>query len=545
MKSEQHPAPIGLVQLVREHILPYNTLFALSGFVAVVLGIISPYLVVGLGIALIASCCVLFGLDVTMRQRMAAWAHSEDITRARRIGKLLWHSPDSSLRSAGLVWAALIVGAAVAIFGIKGVYEQQRTERVPPRQAAARPTAGPLSILVLPFANQTGDVQKAYVADALTATVTTDLARLTDAYVIPTTTALTFRDRNLTVQQVGAEAGVRFVLQGSVLSTGQSVRLTAQLADTLSGAVVWNDTVDGDVTDLFALQDKVTTGIGKRIQREMVVRAARDSETRKSTPAAADLVLRARALSLKPRSMENFAQIEALLRQALTLEPDDQALMAGLAGTLATSANNFGGAMGKELSEKKYADARELALKGIAVDPDRSANHATLSMYAFAHDDYLSAVQSAERNLALNAKSPQAHNLLASILVTGDDPRQALEICNKAVALDPLHVSELIWVNQGRAYMRLGEYDKAIEALNKSLVRNPSLVFTRTNLVLAHALKGDDVQARALAADLLRDNPGVKVAALRGRMGRTTPQSYKDFVETQLVPAWLKAGLPP
>jgi len=101
-----------------------------------------------------------------------------------------------------------------------------------PRRAAALspPTASLLSILVLPFANHTGLESKGYIADALTASITSDLTRLLDVFVVPATTAFTYKHRPLTLPSVGREAGVRFVLQGSVMSSGRRLRVTAQLA---------------------------------------------------------------------------------------------------------------------------------------------------------------------------------------------------------------------------------------------------------------------------------------------------------------------------
>ena len=99
------------------------------------------------------------------------------------------------------------------------------------------------------------------------------------------------------MQQVGKDAGVRFVLQGSVLSSGETVRIGAQLADTQTGAQLWSESSTGELTNLFALQDKVTTAVVNSIGREMVVLAARESETRKSTPKVSDLMLRARLVS--------------------------------------------------------------------------------------------------------------------------------------------------------------------------------------------------------------------------------------------------------
>jgi len=196
---------------------------------------------------------------------------------------------------------------------LKNIAERVRAHRVStvgtesasgPRVQVSRPDgiAGlperRLSILVLPFANHTGDDAKAYIADALTTSITTDLSRIRDVFVVPSATAFTYRSKALTIEQIGKDAAVRFVLEGSVLASGQNLRVTAQLVDTKTSAQLWNETFQGDLSNLFGLQDRVTTRIANSIGEHMVIVAARESETRKSAPQAADLMLRASALRL-------------------------------------------------------------------------------------------------------------------------------------------------------------------------------------------------------------------------------------------------------
>ena len=122
----------------------------------------------------------------------------------------------------------------------------------------------PLSIMVLPFANQTGDKDKACIADGLTTSITSDLSRIRDAFVAPTSTAFTYKDKTLTAQQIGLDAGVRFVLQGSVLSAASQIRINVQLVDTQTKSQIWSESFDGDLADLFALQGRVTTLVSRK-----------------------------------------------------------------------------------------------------------------------------------------------------------------------------------------------------------------------------------------------------------------------------------------
>ncbi len=240
-----------------------------------------------------------------------------------------------------------VAGGGAVLSGLVGYYTTYQTVAGSTSSSMATPIAAnkanidSLSIIVLPFTNQTGDGQKAYIADALTTSITSDLSRIRDAFVVSTTTAVAYKDKAVTAQQIGKEVGARFALQGSVLASGDKVRITAQLADTKTGAQLWNETFDGELTNLFALQDQVTAKIGNSIGREMVIVAARDSVKRVNSPEVADLVMRARALALKPLTLETFQQIEDLLRQVIARDPNNSAAQARLAYTLMNKATNF------------------------------------------------------------------------------------------------------------------------------------------------------------------------------------------------------------
>ena len=113
---------------------------------------------------------------------------------------------------------------------------------------------------------------------------------------------------------------MHFVLTGNVQSAGAQVRINAQLFDGSAGAQLWNKTFNGELTDLFAPQDRVTAVVGNSLGREMVIVAARASHTVKSSAGAANLKFMARALDLKPQSTDTYRQMEALQRQLLQRE---------------------------------------------------------------------------------------------------------------------------------------------------------------------------------------------------------------------------------
>ncbi|MGZ3257419.1 MAG: tetratricopeptide repeat protein, partial [Croceibacterium sp.] len=384
-----------------------------------------------------------------------------------------------------LFMSAVVVASALALaahFGLNG-----RITSTNESTPAHLPPA-PLSILVLPFANQTGDEKKAYIADAFTMSITADLSRIRDAFVVPATTAFTYRAKGLTVQQVAKDAAVRFVLGGSVLASGQDVRVTAQLVDSKTGAQLWNETFGGDLSNLFALQDQVTALVGNSIGERMVVVAARESETQKSTPQVVDLMLRARALNFRPYSIENFRERERLYREALSQEPNNVNAMVDLAITLAIHSQWMNGS---DLArDKQLTDARDLALRVKAIDPGLRGIELPLYIYAQEHDDFDGARRALEAALAKDPKNPSAYGNFALFYMNMGEPERAIPLLKQALSLYPKG-NEFIFDNLGLAYLALGNNDAAIEWLLKAVDLNTEIWDVYSGLAMAYSNKGD------------------------------------------------------
>ena len=406
----------------------------------------------------------------------------------------------------------------------------------PPSQASL------LSIVVLPFQNLTGESSQAYVADGLTASLTSDLSRIRDAFIVSAATAFTYKDKPITAQQIGKELGVRFVLHGGIQRSGTKIRINAQLADATSNAQLWSDSFEGDQSDLFALQDRVTTLVGNSIGREMVIVAARTSETRKTNATVADLLLRASALSLRPVSLNNWQQVEGLRREALALEPNNANAMVGLANCLAAQVGNFGHQMDDKVNEDKFVEARDLALKAQQIDPDNPGIYLPLAAYAEHRGDWEGGLRAMESRLLLEPKNPMAYNSLAVRLYLAGEFKRSIDLLTQAINLNPKHATDLMSTGMGRAYFALGDNDAAIGWLLKSLQQNPAFAYTHAYLAMAYALKGDDDKARAAAAEVRRLAPTLTLSMFEPDLSQ--PAAYKVLHESKLAPAWRKAGLP-
>jgi TolB-like protein len=138
-----------------------------------------------------------------------------------------------------------------------------------PRNSASAPPQR-LSIVVLPFADLSGDPDQQYFADGITEDLTTDLSRIPHSFVISRHTAFTYRNRSVSTKQIGRELGVRYVLEGSVRRSGDHVRVAAQLVDAEIDAQLWAERYDRSRAGLFELQDEIVTAIAGAIEPELL-----------------------------------------------------------------------------------------------------------------------------------------------------------------------------------------------------------------------------------------------------------------------------------
>ena len=199
---------------------------------------------------------------------------------------------------------------------------------VKPAQAAH------LSVVVLPFANLSGDPAQDYFADGVTENVTTDLSRIRGSFVIARNTAFTYKGKSIDAKEVGKELGVRYVLEGSVQRDQNRVRVNAQLIDAESGAHMWADRFEADTADLFKLQDQVVAQLANALRYELgMAEATKAAGTQ--NPDAIDLAMRGWAV-MPPHSMPSKDEADAarpFFEQALKIDPNNSEALAGKAQT--------------------------------------------------------------------------------------------------------------------------------------------------------------------------------------------------------------------
>jgi TolB-like protein/class 3 adenylate cyclase len=163
-----------------------------------------------------------------------------------------------------------------------------------------------LSIVVLPFANLSGDASQDYFADGITENLTTDLSRLSGSFVIARNTAFTFKGKNADAREIGKELGVRYVLEGSVQRDQNQVRVNAQLIDAESGGHLWAERFDKPLANLFRMQDEIVASLASQLGAELITDEARRAE-RVSNPDSMDLYFQGIAWLNKGRNLDDIA----------------------------------------------------------------------------------------------------------------------------------------------------------------------------------------------------------------------------------------------
>jgi TolB-like protein len=439
--------------------------------------------------------------------------------------------------------AAIAAGGAI-LSGMVGYYTTYKTvASVSPASlvsAAPTPAPGAMSIMVLPFANQTGDANQAYVADALTDSITSDLSRIPDALVVPSATARAYKDKPAPLQQLARELGVRYVLHGNVQRTGGTVRINATLADARTDRQLWSQAFDGQMTDLFALQEQITARLGNTINHQLVLAAAREADTRKEAPKVADLILRARALRMQPESFEMYAAAERLYRQVLKIEPNHQQAMIRLAQVLAARVMNLSDRSDPAADEKSWEEARALALKVKALDANEDRAYDVLADYAASHDDFPTATAYRKKVVELAPKSAYGYNMMGYDYLYAGEPEKALPFFEKFNDLSAVRDGAWYLGNTGIAYFMLGQDSKAIQLFIRATQAGPPLPY----LSMAYARTGDAENARKARDAYVKYFPKATLSNDGNKPSKSQAEAYKNWYASQFVPAWRKAGLP-
>jgi len=325
------------------------------------------------------------------------------------------------------------------------------------------------SIAVLPLQNLSDDANQEYFVDGMTDELITDLAQIRGLKVVSKTSIMQYKGTRTPTPQIGRELGVDAVVEGSVLRSGDRVRITAQLIRTATDRHVWAEAYDGDLKDVLSLQARVAEAITNQVKLNLTAEeSGRLHSARAVNPEAFDLYLRGR-YAWNQRNVEGFQKAIQYFNQAIEKDSNFALAYSGLADSYTLLA--LYGAGAPSITEAKAAAERALQL-----DSTLAEAHTSLAAVKILHDwDWQGAEREFHRALELNPNFAQAHHWYGNLLL-GPEGRHEEGVAEmlRAQELDPL--SPIIKADTGFAYFLAGRYDLALPAYQRVLAANPNFV---------------------------------------------------------------------
>jgi adenylate cyclase len=412
----------------------------------------------------------------------------------------------------------------------------QRGLEVASKEKMAFPMPDLPSIAVLPFENMSGDPKQEFFSDGITETIITALSKVPNVFVIARNSTFTYKGKPVKVKQVSEELGVRYVLEGSVQRSGDRIRINAQLIDALTGRHIWAERYDSDLKDLFALQDEITIKILTAIQVKL---------TREDRSAIAEKYYKGKQdLDCWLKIMEGFSYLQGynidstrlarwIAEETVEMSPENPMVY-----VLMSFVNylEYWLDLGKSPRES-IEKGIEAVQKALAMDDSLPTAHSHLSLFCTLKGEHERAITEGERGVALNPGGASALGYYGMSLLYGGRPEEAIPVFQKAVRLNPIGES-FDFFYLGHAYRVMGRFEEAVSEYKKSLQHSPDIFFAHVGLAATYSMMGQEQEARAEAAEVLRLNPKFSVDSYAKRV------TFKDqSVTDKYMDALCKAGL--
>ena len=372
--------------------------------------------------------------------------------------------PSRAIATAGLLAAALGVGT---LFWLDSWREP--VSRSGPAQAPDM-SKEQSTIAVLPFSNLSDHPAQEFFADGMTDGLITDLSKLSGVTVIARHSVFGYKDRPAKIEQVAAELGARYVIEGSVQRVDEQIRVNTQLTDTITGNHLWAERFDGKTREVFAFQDEVIRNIVAALSIELSDSEKSRLERRPTSNLEAyDYFLRAERRRLYGRDVHRHGSAIELYRKAIALDPEFAEAHAGIArSAFAVWRFDSDQVMSGPVARKL---AYESAGKALELDPENPAAYGVLARLQVTDGRHELAVESARKAVSFAPNNAAAHETLAVVLVYAGRHTEALAAMETALRLDPKPSpgshGTMGWVLffNGRSAEAIGHLEKTREVL--------------------------------------------------------------------------------
>jgi TolB-like protein/class 3 adenylate cyclase/Tfp pilus assembly protein PilF len=395
-----------------------------------------------------------------------------------------------------------------------------------------------LSIIVLPFANLSGDPEQDYFVDGVTESLTTDLSRISGSFVIGRHTAFSYKGQSIEIKQVGRELNVRYALEGSVQRGGNRLRVNVQLVSTETASHLWAERFDKPITDLFDMQDEIVCRLANTLNAQLITFEARRAE-RMLNPDAVDLIFQGRARLNEGQALESLTQARGFFKRALALDPDNVDALVGKAKVDISIASTF-------LSDDRLVRctaAKAAVTKVLSLSPDYALAHLVLGVVHMITNRAAEGIAECEQALVLDQNLADAHACIGWAKTLLGRSAETEVHTNEALRLSPRDIYAFRWINGiGIAKSQMGADEEAAVWLRRSIDANPNQSMSYFLLAATLARLGNMDDARlAVQAGLVR-NTGFTIRLFRANPLSDNP-IYLAWRE-RLYEAMRMAGVP-
>jgi adenylate cyclase len=417
-----------------------------------------------------------------------------------------------------LAIAALLVLAA----GLSYLLSFSRMDEAP---AAARPSGAPdfgerPAIAVLPFDNLSADSEQAFFADGLAEDLITRLSSWRAFPVIARNSSFQYRGGNVDVKRVSRELGVRYVVEGSVRRAGDRIRVTAQLIDAPSGEHLWAETYDREVTDMFVLQDEISSIIAASLVGDLTRAEGERAHQRGTENLKAWSLYQLGLQHFDRYTLEDFSKARRLFERAAEQDPRFATAL-GLFAIAGTSELMLGYSGDRE---ELVARMTQSARRAVALDARDPAAHLGLAGSYLSAGDTKNGLESMRRAIDLNPNMPEAWIWLAWMQVITGDPEAGIAASERARRLNPQ--GSMVWIqeNLSLAWWELGRHEEALEAAERLVATQPSYPTGYAYLAMNLVALGRREEARAAIVDGRRMQPELSLEMMQNYIGVSRPE---------------------
>jgi TolB-like protein/class 3 adenylate cyclase/Flp pilus assembly protein TadD len=368
-----------------------------------------------------------------------------------------------------------------------------------------------LSLVVLPFANIGGDPEQEYFVDGVTESLTTDLSRISGAFVIARNTAFTFKNKAIDVKKLGRELNVRYVLEGSVQRGGNRLRVNVQLIDAETGNHLWAERFDKPVADLFDMQDEIVSRLANTLDAELIAAEARRAE-HSPHPDAMDLVFQGSSWTNKGLTPDCMAQAHRFYEKAIALDPVNIEAMVGLARVDML----LGAAVMTDDWSARFTSAEATLTKALSLAPNHASAHAVLGTLQVFTKRAAQGIAECEQALTLDRNLARVHGVIGLAKVFLGRGAETEAHVNEAFRLSPRDTLAHRWMLAvGLAKAQLGADAEAAIWMRRSLDANRNYSATHFDLAGTLTRLGRLDEARAFVNTGLGLDPSFTIRRYR------------------------------